>query len=202
MLLISSTGLEFTRLHRFDSLLPGHRAGGVVGYLVGSTANSWLGFNGSGLIFIVFMVIGLSWVFRFSWIQLAEKMGSAIDGLIEKQREKREIAQDLALGEAAARAREKDMVWERDENADIPAHPVRILVEPEPAANGATVSTCPLGRRVKPMRSRFGTLAGPACFARSLELPAQTLPILRCNKLQILVLCKTRLRYLFFSFPL
>ena len=134
MLLISSTGLEFTRLHRFDSLLPGHHAGGVVGYLVGSTANSWLGFNGSGLIFIVFMVIGLSWVFRFSWIQLAEKMGSAIDGLIEKQREKREIAQDLALGEAAARAREKDMVWERDENADIPAHPVRILVEPEPAA--------------------------------------------------------------------
>ena len=133
MLLLSSTGLEFTRLYRFESLLPGHHAGGVLGYLVGSTANSWLGFNGSGLIFIVFMVIGLSWVFRFSWIQLAEKMGSAIDGLIEQQREKREIAQDLALGEAAARAREKDMVWERDENADIPAHPVRIVVEPEPA---------------------------------------------------------------------
>ena len=134
MLLLSSTGLEFTRLYRFESQLPGHHAGGVLGYMVGSTANSWLGFNGSGLVFIVFMVIGLSWVFRFSWIQLAEKMGSAIDGLIEKQREKREIAQDLALGEAAARAREKDMVWERDENADIPAHPVRILVEPEPAA--------------------------------------------------------------------
>ena len=133
MLLLSSTGLEFTRLYRFESLLPGHHAGGVLGYLVGSTANSWLGFNGSGLIFIVFMVIGLSWVFRFSWIQLAEKMGSAIDGLIEQQREKREIAQDLALGEAAARAREKDMVWERDENADMPAHPVRIVVEPEPA---------------------------------------------------------------------
>ena len=134
MLLLSSTGLEFTRLYRFESQLPGHHAGGVLGYLVGSTANSWLGFNGSGLVFIVFMVIGLSWVFRFSWIELAEKMGSAIDGLIQQQREKREIAQDLALGEAAARAREKDMVWERDENADIPAHPVRIVVEPEPAA--------------------------------------------------------------------
>ena len=133
MLLLSSTGLEFTRLYRFESQLPGHHAGGVLGYLVGSTANSWLGFNGSGLIFIVFMVIGLSWVFRFSWIQLAEKMGAAIDGLIQQQREKREIAQDLALGEAAARAREKDMVWERDENADIPAHPVRIVVESEPA---------------------------------------------------------------------
>ena len=133
MLLLSSTGLEFTRLYRFESQLPGHHAGGVLGYLVGSTANSWLGFNGSGLVFIVFMVIGLSWVFRFSWIELAEKMGSAIDGLIQQQREKREIAQDLALGEAAARAREKDMVWERDENADMPAHPVRIVVEPEPA---------------------------------------------------------------------
>ena len=135
MLLLSSTGLEFTRLYRFESQLPGHHAGGVLGYLVGSTANSWLGFNGSGLVFIVFMVIGLSWVFRFSWIELAEKMGSAIDGLIQQQREKREIAQDLALGEAAARAREKDMVWERDENADMPAHPVRIVVEPEPAPN-------------------------------------------------------------------
>ena len=133
MLLLSSTGLEFTRLYRFESQLPGHHAGGVLGYLVGSTANSWLGFNGSGLVFIVFMVIGLSWVFRFSWIELAEKMGSAIDGLIQQQREKREIAQDLALGEAAARAREKDMVWVRDENADMPAHPVRIVVEPEPA---------------------------------------------------------------------
>ena len=133
MLLLSSTGLEFTRLYRFESQLPGHHAGGVLGYLVGSTANSWLGFNGSGLVFIVFMVIGLSWVFRFSWIELAEKMGSAIDGLIQQQREKREIAQDLALGEAAARAREKDMVWERDENADMPAHPVRIVGEPEPA---------------------------------------------------------------------
>ena len=134
MLLLSSTGLEYTRLYRFDDQLPGHHAGGLVGFLVGGFANKWLGFNGSGLVFIVFMVIGLSWVFRFSWIQLAEKVGAAIDDFIEQQREKREIAQDVALGEAAARAREKDMVWERDENADIPAHPVRIVVEPEPAA--------------------------------------------------------------------
>ncbi|NBW54956.1 MAG: DNA translocase FtsK, partial [Betaproteobacteria bacterium] len=133
MLLLSSTGLEFTRLYRFENQLPGHHAGGVVGYLVGSSANKWLGFNGSGLVFIVFMVIGLSWVFRFSWLQVAEKMGATIDGFIEQQREKREIAQDVAMGEAAARAREKDMVWERDENADMPVHPVRIVVEPEPA---------------------------------------------------------------------
>ena len=94
MLLLSSTGLEFTRLYRFESQLPGHHAGGILGFLVGSSANKWLGFNGSGLVFIVFMVIGLSWVFRFSWVQVAEKIGSAIDGFIEQQREKREIAQD------------------------------------------------------------------------------------------------------------
>ena len=67
LLLISSAGLEWTRLYRFEDRLPGHISGGVLGYLVGPFSLQWLGFNGSGLIFIVFGVVGASWVFRFSW---------------------------------------------------------------------------------------------------------------------------------------
>ena len=57
--MLSSTGLEYTRLYRFDSLLPGHYAGGILGFLVGGSAAKWLGFNGSALVFIVFMLVGL-----------------------------------------------------------------------------------------------------------------------------------------------
>ena len=48
LLMVSSCALEWSRLYRFDDLLPGHYAGGVLGYLSGSTGLKWLGFNGSG----------------------------------------------------------------------------------------------------------------------------------------------------------
>ena len=43
-------------------------------------------------------------VFRFSWGHVAERLGACIDGLVEARREKREMAQDLAFGQQAARA--------------------------------------------------------------------------------------------------
>jgi S-DNA-T family DNA segregation ATPase FtsK/SpoIIIE len=67
LLMLSSTALEYTRLYRLDPHLPGHHAGGILGYLVGGAAAKWLGFNGSALVFIVFMLVGLSWTFGFSW---------------------------------------------------------------------------------------------------------------------------------------
>ena len=64
-----------------------------------------MGFNGSGLIFIVFGVVGASWVFRFSWGQLAEQVGARMDALIQSRHVKREIEEDLALGQQALRER-------------------------------------------------------------------------------------------------
>ena len=58
LLLLASTGLEYTRLYRFEERLPGHHAGGILGYMVGGAGDKWLGFNGSGMVFIVFMLIG------------------------------------------------------------------------------------------------------------------------------------------------
>jgi S-DNA-T family DNA segregation ATPase FtsK/SpoIIIE len=129
LLLISSVGLEWTRLYRFEDRLPGHVSGGVLGYLVGPFSLKWLGFNGSGLIFIVFGVVGASWVFRFSWAQTAEHMGAWIDGRIESWRERREREQDVAYGLAAAREREEVVLEERVEIEEH--HPVPVVIEPE-----------------------------------------------------------------------
>ena len=133
LLLLASTGLEYTRLYRFEAHLPGHHAGGILGYLIGGAGDKWLGFNGSSMVFIVFMLIGMSWVFGFSWVQLAEKTGASLDHWIQAWRERREIAEDLALGQAAAKEREEGVTVEREE-FDEPQHhvPIRIMAEPEP----------------------------------------------------------------------
>ena len=107
LLLLSSTGLEWTRLYRFENYLPGHHAGGVRGYLVGQFGMQWFGFNGSCLIFIAFMMVSLSWVFRFSWIHMAESIGAHVDHYLEVRREKRARDEDIAMGLAAAKERDE-----------------------------------------------------------------------------------------------
>ena len=149
LLMLSSTGLEYTRLYRFEALLPGHHAGGILGFLIGATASKWLGFNGSALVFIVFMLVGLSWTFGFSWVQLSENMGARIDQALANWRERREMAEDLALGQAAAKEREQDLFTDFAESPQLATHAVRIVVEPEPT--GAPKSERMARERQKPL---------------------------------------------------
>jgi len=127
VLLCASTALEWSRLYRFETRLPDH-AGGALGYLVGPLGVKWLGFTGSGLVFVALVVLGAAVVFRFSWSHVAERLGARIDGFIESRREKREIAQDLALGQKAARQREEVLIEERIEIEEH--HPTPVLIEP------------------------------------------------------------------------
>jgi DNA segregation ATPase FtsK/SpoIIIE, S-DNA-T family len=96
---------------------------------VGPSSLNWLGFNGSGLIFIVFGVVGASWVFRFSWGQTAENIGAWLDGLYETWRERREREEDVAYGLVAAREREEVVFEERVEIKEHP--PITVHIEPE-----------------------------------------------------------------------
>ena len=128
VLLGASTALEWSRLHRLDDLLPGGRAGGVLGYLVGPLGLKWLGFLGSGLVAIALGVMGSALVFRFSWTHVAERIGGWLYSQVESRREKREIAQDLVLGQQAAREREEVVIEEREEIAVH--HPVPVMIEP------------------------------------------------------------------------
>jgi DNA segregation ATPase FtsK/SpoIIIE, S-DNA-T family len=59
---------------------------------------------------------------------VAERLGALIAGFVEARREKREIAQDLAFGQKAARQREEVLLGERTEIED--SHPTPVLIEP------------------------------------------------------------------------
>jgi S-DNA-T family DNA segregation ATPase FtsK/SpoIIIE len=127
LLLVASSGLEWSRLYRFEARLPDH-AGGALGYWVGSASVKWLGFAGSGLVMIAVGVVTASSVFGFSWAHTAQRLGERISNLIESRREKREIAEDQAAGKKAAKERESILI---DERIEIEGqHPTPMLIEP------------------------------------------------------------------------
>jgi len=112
LLLAASTALESSRLYRFEALLPGH-AGGVLGYTLGPLSAKWLGFAGSGVLWIAALVTGMALALRFSWLRLAEAIGERIDSLKERREAQRDQAEDVRLGQAALRERELVVEVER-----------------------------------------------------------------------------------------
>ena len=106
LLVAASASIEWARLYRLEAFLPGH-SGGVLGFWIGSFSERWFGFTGAALLAIALLLMGMSLVFRFSWGELAESLGARIDGLIQSRHVKREIQEDLALGQRALREREK-----------------------------------------------------------------------------------------------
>ena len=127
LLLVASAALEWSRLYRFEFRLPGH-AGGVIGYLLGNLGVKWLGFAGSGLVFIALGVIAVGSVFNFSWARVALALGARVDSFITSFRHKRELAVDLAVGKKAAKEREETLIDERIEIEDH--HPVPVIIKP------------------------------------------------------------------------
>jgi S-DNA-T family DNA segregation ATPase FtsK/SpoIIIE len=113
LLLAASCSLEATRLYRFEPALPGH-AGGVIGYLLGPWSAKWLGFAGSGVFWIALLVAGMSMALHFSWLHLAEAIGTWIDTFRQRREARRERAEDVRLGEAALREREQVMAVEHE----------------------------------------------------------------------------------------
>ncbi|MCC7456139.1 MAG: cell division protein FtsK [Nitrospira sp.] len=78
----------------------------------------WLGFAGSGVAWIAALVLGASMVLRFSWVALADRIGTAFDALRERRQEAIERAEDLRLGQAAQRERDQVLADERIEIED------------------------------------------------------------------------------------
>lgn len=147
VLICASTALEWARLYRFESLLPGH-AGGVLGYLTGPASVKWLGFTGSGLLCIVVAVLGAALAFRFSWGHVAEVLGGRIDALVQSRRVQREVAKDVAVGRKAARERAVVVLEERTESEEHHPQPVQII---EPVLVDVAQSTRVVKERQKPL---------------------------------------------------
>jgi len=127
LLVLASAVLEWSRLYRLDSLLPGD-AGGALGDAMGPLATRWLGFTGSALAMLSVLVICVSRVFQFSWGHWAERVGSTLDHWFESRREKREAVEDQRIGAQATREREEVVAVERVEIEG--QHPTPMLIEP------------------------------------------------------------------------
>ena len=125
LLLCASTALEWSRFYSLEAHLPGY-SGGVLGYFLGPLSIVWLGFTGAALAAIAIAVVGAALVFRFSWNHAAERLGAWLFYQLESQREQREVAQDQALGQQAARARAQGVTDERQDQAVHHARAVKI----------------------------------------------------------------------------
>ena len=128
LLLAASSALEWTRLYRWEPLLPGH-AGGVLGVTLGPLSMRWLGFAGSGVLWIVFGLAGMAMALRFSWLRVAEIVGERIDALRQSRAGRREMEEDLRLGELAAREREEVVEVQRH---DVEEHTPLVIAPPVP----------------------------------------------------------------------
>ena len=151
LLLCASVALEWSRLYRFEGLLPGH-AGGVLGDVAGPLAVRWLGFTGSGLAGVALVVLGAALVFRFSWGRLAERLGGGIDALVQSGRARREKARDEAEGRRAALEREQVVQDERSEIEGLHPQPVQII---EPVLADVAQSARVVKERQKPLFSEM-----------------------------------------------
>ena len=118
LLMAASSSLEWTRLYQWEPRLPGAHAGGVLGFTLGPLSSHWLGFVGSGVLWIAALVVGMSLALGFSWLVLAERIGTAVDTLRERRQQQKEQAEDRRIGEAALVEREQVVEVERQEVVD------------------------------------------------------------------------------------
>ncbi|KAB7571650.1 DNA translocase FtsK [Verminephrobacter eiseniae] len=132
LLMAASTALEWSRLYRWESFLPGGHAGGVLGYHIGPASVQWLGFTGSALLALVLMVLGAALVFRFSWGHLAQRLGERIEALVLSRLARREAAKDEAVGRKAAL--EREVVLEERSGIGEQHSPPGPIIESAPAA--------------------------------------------------------------------
>ncbi len=114
MLLLGSVGLEAYRLSSWGMQLPGRTddtsgAGGVIGHAWSEFLSSAVGFSGSTLILLALIIFGCSLFFGFSWLNIAEKTGGAIEWVWFKIQDGRMARQDRRAGQVAQAVRHEQV---------------------------------------------------------------------------------------------
>ena len=123
MLLAGSIGLEFVRMYSLKVALP-LAPGGVLGALIGGTAQKALGFTGATLLLVLLFGLGFSLFFHVSWLTLAERIGAVLEGSVASVQKLYAAHVDRKLGQVAAVKRDVVVVQERAKSVEAP--PVRI----------------------------------------------------------------------------
>src|SRR5690606_4256771 len=125
-LLAASCSLEWTRLYRNELQIAGEHAGGILGLTLGQLSSKWLGFNGSGVVWIALLVTGMAMALRFSWLDVAERIGALGERFKQRREAQREVKEDFAIGEQAAIERERVAEEVRHE---APLAPIPLVIE-------------------------------------------------------------------------
>jgi S-DNA-T family DNA segregation ATPase FtsK/SpoIIIE len=123
MLLAGSVGLEHVRMYSLKVALP-RAPGGVLGALIGGSAQNALGFTGATLLLVLLFGLGFSLFFHVSWLTLAERIGGLLEDGMLKLRDSYVAREDRKAGQAAAVKRDEVVVQERAKIVEAP--PVRI----------------------------------------------------------------------------
>ena len=123
ILLFSSSAIEYLRLYKTKTPLPGI-PGGVIGEIVGQTIQTYLGFTGGTLCLLIFCALGFSLFLQISWLQLAERIGAFIETVFVWGKRIYVIRKDRQIGQVATVKREETVTQEKAKATDAP--PMRI----------------------------------------------------------------------------
>jgi S-DNA-T family DNA segregation ATPase FtsK/SpoIIIE len=122
VLLAGSVGLEALRLQWIAADLP-QGAGGIFGATVAEALQAGLGFTGATLTLLAAIALGASLFFDFSWLVVAERTGVFFERMFSRLRERREVQEDRAIGEAALVERDHLLQTERERIEEtVPVH--------------------------------------------------------------------------------
>ena len=127
LMFIGSVGLEYLRMWSLTVQLP-RAPGGVLGKIIGSTANNAFGFTGATLLLLLLFGLGFSLFFHVSWMSVAERIGAALESGVDWFRLRYQDREDRRQGEVAAVKRDEVVVTERAKHVEkhIAAPPVKI----------------------------------------------------------------------------
>jgi S-DNA-T family DNA segregation ATPase FtsK/SpoIIIE len=127
LVLAASAALEWTRLYQWEGVVAGGNAGGVLGYALGRSSQAPARFllarasSGSRCSSPAYR-----WPCAFPGLRVAERVGARIEALRSRRVERIERAEDLRLGEEAARERKEVVEVEHE----LQEQHLPIVIEP------------------------------------------------------------------------
>src|SRR5690606_547295 len=123
LLFVGVMGIEALQMKQIGAHLPAG-AGGQLGQLLAAGMSLAMGNAGCTLLLLVFAAVGASLFFGFSWLHIAERVGTAIEQSIKRVLALREARQDRKVGEAKKAERNESVVVKQEQL--VHEQPVRI----------------------------------------------------------------------------
>jgi S-DNA-T family DNA segregation ATPase FtsK/SpoIIIE len=125
VMLLALCGIEAMRFWSIKTALP-LAPGGLIGIEVGRHVTQYLGYTGGTLILMVLGMVGFSLFTGASWLGIAEKLGTLIEGIWVSAQTLWESWQDRRIGKVEAEKREAVLAVERRKVEENPSPPIKI----------------------------------------------------------------------------